>query len=247
MKRLVAIVALVSLSSGGCVDVTPSEERGRLVLLAPPAAQPAIDALLAGYASLGTTLPPAAFYVEASEMLRHLDDDNRVAVVATLDDGVVESLRARVQLADAAVVATAGLVVVGNVAAGNMTALAELGVPVAVQNRTGGAIGGRAYDVLLRYGVLSRMTASLQPTGGVEESLALLQAGSVAAAIVLAPEAIAKDSPLMFAFDPGVNEPLDLRLLLLHERHADARPLFEHLRSAAARATFVARGWSAPR
>lgn len=247
VRRLTAIAALLAVFSVGCVDVTPSSERDRLVLLAPPAARDGFDTVMGSYSTFATTLPPAAYYLEVSEMLRHLDEDSRVAVIATFDDQVTESVLARQQIVDRAVIAVAGLVAAGNVSAASMAALTELDVAVAVQERSAGAIGASVYDALLRYGVLSRLSGSLRPTRGVEESLDLLRAGRAGAAILLAPEAVGSGAPLLFAFDPGVDEPLSLQLLLLHERHADARPVFEHLRSDAAQATLIARGWSAPR
>lgn len=247
MKRPVAVSALACLACAACLDVTPSTERDRMTLLAPPAARGAIDAMLTNFSALGTAPPPAATYLEVGEMLRRLDEDDRVGVVVTFDPTIVARLSARRRLVDRARIADARLVAVGNVAAADIATLADLGAGVAVQDRNAGVIGGQAYDTMVRYGVLTRMRPHLRATRGVEESLALLQSKQVLAAIMLAPEAMGAGLQPLFEFDPGINQPVSLEVLLLHEQHADARPLFEHLRSQSALATFVTRGWSTPR
>lgn len=247
MNRSVAAIALAGLGCIACLDVTPSTERGRMSLLAPPAARAAIEAMLSNFSPLGTALPPAPSYLEVGEMLRRLDEDDRVGVVVTFDDAIVQNLSARRRLVERARIADARLVVVGNVVAADIAALAAMDLAVAVPERNAGVVGGRAFDALVRYGALTRMRPYLRTTRGSEESLALLQAGQVQAAILLAPEAFGAGLQPLFAFDPGVDDPVALQVLLLHEEHADARPLFDHLRSQAALATFVTQGWSAPR
>ena len=250
---LIVILAGVSLSVPGCIQVVDEEEA--LLFLA---AASTIDALDEAFAVFGVTPSHKrhrASYgptsVLAKQIISGAPAHLFLSANAAWADLVSETVKplARVTIASNRLVIVVPSqsplqplsgkepVILADPTCHRIAIADTLSVPVGVYARQ--ALGNYGLWRLVRDKVVAALDA--------RAALQLAAEAEVEAAIVYTSDAIRE--PLVRVvgeFDPSFHEPIRYELLLLDDSHYDAQRLFDFLASPAALSTFVSRGFANP-
>lgn len=229
------VVLLVLLSTAACLDASDAE-RGRLIVFAPVELQPALDRALQDYSVRFESSVAEARYGRSSDLIDLVA--NRSAHIAlTSHSAWARFVAERVVLSDRGEAGRDRLVLA---AMGYPAALAAGGEPLArlaegslgrlaLPSPESDSVGMYAREAMLRSGIWARVERSTLSVSDSPAAIQALRAGTASVAVLFESNAAREGLAILQRFDAALHSAVRFEVLLLDERHLEARQLFEFL------------------
>lgn len=249
-RRRPLATLLVALAAAGCLDLTPADDPGGPVVLAPQLLQAGVRSALDGYAEVQTTPVQPPRFGSCAEVARAAVA-GQAAIVLTAHPSWGDYIAERVTVVDRATLGSDSLVVVGPAGASGDAALADLdGLldgpdVVGVPSTESASVGMYTREALLRYGIWSQVEPKLRTFPGLDAAFAALDAGELDAVISTRSAAARRGRGVLLTVDPAFHRPIRYEVLLL-DGNAGARTLFDYLTGRDGRSAFEQAGFEPP-